>query len=168
VTPCLVEFLAVVPELQKGQDDRSLHLSPKNTEELRLQKSDQFGDDIPLKPKKTLRIGFQNIGGFPVQQSDIKNDYIRIGISNWDFDIFGIAETNLDWRFVMEENKLWARTREWWEHLHISQSHNTTFPATTDKQFGGTALFTINDIAHRVVAKGYDDSRLGRWSWTTL
>jgi hypothetical protein len=99
---------------------------------------------------------------------DIKEDYIKLGLSNWDVDIFGIAETNLDWRLLKEEDKLWARTREWWEHLYISFSYNCTFPALQEKQFGGTATFTVNDITHRVVDKGRDATQLGRWSWSKL
>jgi hypothetical protein len=75
---------------------------------------------------------------------------------------------NLDWHLVNEENKLWARTRDWWEHLHISFSHNTTSQPEQEKQYGGTALFTINDMAHRAVEKGRDASGLDRWSWAKL
>jgi hypothetical protein len=67
-----------------------------------------------------------------------------------------------------EDTKLWGHTREWWEHLHISYANNTTFPPVSEKQFGGTAIFSLNDTAHRVFGKGYDDTLLGRWSWTTF
>jgi len=33
-------------------------------------------------------------------------------------------------------------------------------------QFGGSAIFSINHTAHRVIDKGADDSALGRWTWT--
>jgi uncharacterized sporulation protein YeaH/YhbH (DUF444 family) len=36
----------------------------------------------------------------------------------------------------------------------------------TQQQFGGTAIFTINDTSHRVLEKGFDSSNLGRWTWT--
>jgi hypothetical protein len=78
------------------------------------------------------------------------------------------VETNLDWRLQSEDNKLWSRTKEWWEHLHISFAHNTTFTPVEEKQFGGAAIFTVNDIAHRVIAKGRDITNLSRWSWTKL
>jgi hypothetical protein len=147
----------MVPETIRGKDDGSLHLSPNLSQTHRLPPTNYFGDNITIKGKNTLRIAFQNIGGFPSQ-----------GLSQWNFDIFGLVETNVDWRKLSEENKLWSRTREWWEHLHISHSHNTTFPPLTDRQFGGTAIFTINHIAHHVFEKGYDNSGLGRWSWTKL
>lgn len=34
------------------------------------------------------------------------------------------------------------------------------------RQFGGTALFSINKATHRAIEKGQDPSNLGRWSWT--
>jgi len=48
------------------------------------------------KRNNVLRIGFQNIGGFPTNKSKIKEDNIRIGLTKWEFDIFSCAETNLD------------------------------------------------------------------------
>ncbi len=163
-----VEPPALVPNHHKGKDGRSLHLSLKKNKFTRLQPTDRYGDDIPVKSKQTLRIAFQNIGGLPIQCSDIKEDYIRLGLSTWDFDIFGLVQTNLDWHLIDEDNKLWARTREWWEHTHISHAHNNTSTPITEKQYGGTAIFTINNIAHRVADKGCDGSGLGRWSWTKL
>jgi hypothetical protein len=156
----------MVPDPNIGEDDGSLHLSPLVNTMKRLHTTKHFGDIINLKQKNILHIGFQNIGGFPTQRTDIKGEYIRTGLSQWNFDIFGIVETNVDWRKLMEENNFWSRTREWWENLHISHSHNTTFPPLAKRQFGGTAIFTINHIAHRVVEKRYDNTQLCRWSWT--
>jgi hypothetical protein len=50
-----------------------------------------------------LHIALQNIGGFPTKHNDIKEDYIRHGLNNWDIDIFGLVETNLDWPLQSEE-----------------------------------------------------------------
>jgi hypothetical protein len=165
----------MVPNPNKGEDDRSPHLSPTIPSKNRLhiehvgksntllQHTDRFGDNIPLKKKNILRVGFQNIGGFPSKCMDPKEDFIRLGLTNWNFDLFGLAETNRDWHLLPEGDKLWSRTCEWWEHLHINFSHNTTFPATLERQYGGTALFTINETAHRVIEKGKDNLNLGRW-----
>ena len=56
----------------------------------------------------------------------IKDDTIRNGISTYEFDIMGLAETNTDWRLVNEEDKLVHRTKGWWESLHLSFSFNVT------------------------------------------
>jgi hypothetical protein len=59
-----------------------------------------FGDCVCMKTGNTLRIGFQNIGGFSTKGGKLKEDNIRQGLLKWDFDIFGMAETNLDWRML--------------------------------------------------------------------
>ena len=77
-----------------------------------------------VKQENTLRIGFQNAGGFPTQLGKLKEDAIRQGLVRWEFDVFGMVETNLDWRVLKEQEKLPARTKEWWEHQHVIWSHN--------------------------------------------
>jgi hypothetical protein len=41
--------------------------------------------------KNSVRIGFQSIGGFPTDRTNVKEELIRFGISKFEFDIFGIA-----------------------------------------------------------------------------
>jgi len=84
----------------------------------------------------------------------------------WDFDIFGMAEVNLDWRLLKEQDKLPTRTKEWWTQQHMSWTHNRTSEPRQPRQYGGTALFSVNKAAHRAIDKGYDGSNLGRWSWS--
>jgi hypothetical protein len=87
-----------------------------------------YGDNLIKKQKNILRIGFLNIGGLPFQQDSFKDQELRQGLTALDFDIFGIAEMNLDWRTVLEQDRLYSRTREWWESSHISISSNTMTP----------------------------------------
>lgn len=88
---------------EKGQQCPQPSLA--NTNELigHLLPSNRFGDDIPQKRQKILRIGFQNIGGFSTTNHQLKDDLIRRGITKWEFDIFGLAETNIDWRLQHED-----------------------------------------------------------------
>jgi hypothetical protein len=125
-----------------------------------------FGDVIKNKQNNTLRIGFQNVGGFPINKGKIKEDNIRIGLTKWDFDIFGCAEVNLDWRLIPEVDKLPFRTKEWWDAQHVSWAHNRNSAPSLPHQYGGTAIFSINQAAHRAIEKGLDKSGLGRWTWT--
>jgi hypothetical protein len=62
--------------------------------------------------------------------------------------------------------RLYNRTRQWWESLHLSFAHNTTFPPSRVCQYGGTALFSIDKTAHRAFQRGSDKTKLGRWCWT--
>jgi hypothetical protein len=107
-----IKLPAIVPSLNRGDDDRSLHLPLQNRENNRLHTENTFGDNLPIKRKNILCIRFQNIGGFATEHNHIKDGFIRTGLTSFDFDIFGIAETNVNWRLQPEEGKLWSRTRE--------------------------------------------------------
>jgi hypothetical protein len=89
---------------------------------------EDFGDTISIKKENILRVGFQNIGGFQKSRTKFKEEIIRQGLCKWDFDVFGMAEMNLEWRLCQEENKIPFRTKEWWDHQHVSWSNNTTNP----------------------------------------
>ena len=125
--------------------------------------TEAFGSSIPLKDVNSLRIGFQNISGFSTRNNTLKDDILLSGLKLWEFDVFGMAETNIDWRLASETEKLHFRTREWFETLHLSHSFNCTDLPIKKHQHGGTALFSINKSAHRVCEKGIDPTLLGRW-----
>lgn len=116
----LLEPLAIVPRCRRrtrlahcpqdwssnnggGQQQDSNNINTTGAE-------DRFGDSITKKGNNILRIGFQNIGGLPTHAGMIKDEILRRGISKYDFDIFGLAETNVDWRALSEEDKLYFRT----------------------------------------------------------
>jgi hypothetical protein len=107
-----------------------------------------------------------NISGLWVNKNNNKDDNLRQGISALEFEIFGLAETNTDWRVVEKDSRLYANTRGWWETTHISFAHNCTNPPRGKHQWGGMALLSINKAAHQVSDKGIDESSLGCWCWT--
>jgi hypothetical protein len=91
---------------------------------------------------------------------------LRKGINVYNFDVFGVAETNVDWRLLGEQDRLYMRTKEWWETCHLNFTHNRVSPPLDKRQWGGSALFSLNQVAHRVVDKGWDPTNMGRWCWT--
>jgi hypothetical protein len=102
------------------------------------------------------------------EPKSLKDEIIRCRIKQWEFDIFAFAKTNIDWRLLTlltEEAKIYFHTKAWWEALHISHCFNNMTKPTISKQFGGTALFSINKAAHRVDSKGGDNLNLGFWTW---
>ena len=145
-------LLAVVPN--RGQR------ASKNldTAVLRGQKgsaiSDHFGDNISKKYNNTLCIGYLNIGGLNATSHSYKGNRLQKGITAFDFDIFWLRETNLDWRSIPAQDKLYTRTKEWWEAAHISYGHNRMQPPTTRQQWRGRALLSINKATHQVISKG--------------
>jgi hypothetical protein len=157
--------LAIINNHEEVSSESSLGLGDIGGRQESIQ-STPFGDVIPFKKENILCIGFQNIGGFPVKKSKIKEDLIRQGLIKWDFDVFGVAETNEDWRLCREEDKLPLRTRDWWDNQHVRWAFNSTSAPFELRQYGGTAVFSTNQAAHRVFEKGFDPSHLGRWAWT--
>ncbi len=59
-----------------------------------------------------------------------------------------MSEINVYWRLIQEEDRLPTRTKEWWEHQHVSWANNRTSQPRTPRQFGGNALLFINKAAH--------------------
>jgi hypothetical protein len=51
-------------------------------------RSDYFGDCIKQKDSQVLRIGFQNIGGYPRERNKVKEEILRVGMTTWSFDIY--------------------------------------------------------------------------------
>jgi hypothetical protein len=80
------------------QGDASSESSRDSEDKGGLQKGDiyvgKFGDSVPIKQENTLRIGFQNAGGFPTQLGKVKEDAIRQGLVRWELDNFGMVEMN--------------------------------------------------------------------------
>ncbi len=50
----------------------------------------------------------------------------QCGVSNFDFDTFGLAETNTNWWLQPNDLKLYGRTTRWRRNPHVSLSHNST------------------------------------------
>jgi hypothetical protein len=73
--------------------------------------AEHWGESIVKKPTNTLRIGFQNIGGWSFSPNSLKDDIICQGINLWEFDIFGMVELNIDWRLIPEQDHLYFRMR---------------------------------------------------------
>ncbi len=125
-----------------------------------------WGDPFDPKADHILRVGLQNIGGFPQLATHTKNRQILSFLTTGNFDIFAMTETNTCWHRLPVQERLHERTLGWWETLHISQAYLQDALHTQPFQAGGTCLFSINQAAHRTIESGKDTSGLGRWTWT--
>ena len=129
--------------------------------------NDHFGDNPMYGAlKDTLRIGFININGIPANNAQVKNELIRNAINKNKFDITAMTEINRYWFKIASHHRWRQRTNTWWEAAHHAEAFNSQDIATSAFQPGGTLITSINKIAHKVTDSGFDDSGLGRWSWT--
>jgi hypothetical protein len=133
--------------------------------------NNSWGLSPGLKLEDTLQLGFQNFGGFPELSSHSKNDAYRSFITDFDFDIFGVSETNLNWGALSAESQFQERIRNTWEKTHSCLAYNHTAPSSRSRQktkgqsqflqYGGVALLTTTQASHRVSGSGRDPTGLG-------
>ncbi len=113
-----------------------------------------------------LRIAFRNIRSLPSSLPDPKHDQLISDILSSQTDIFGMVETNLFWPHVNDSAKPLNRYKPSFEKLNIALSYNCNHPNHFEtRQPGGTLILTNSDAVSRIIDKGYDNTRLGRWSW---
>ena len=82
------QLLATAPNLMDSYPVNTRHRTQDNMTE--QEGAGFYGDIPPLKYKNTLTIGFQNVGGVPTTRGKIKDDFIRLGINKFNFDIFPV------------------------------------------------------------------------------
>jgi hypothetical protein len=94
-----------------------------------------------LKIDDTLCLGFQNLGGLPQFPSHHKNHLFRSFLSKYNFDIFGVAETNLNWSLLPAESQCQERIHNTWAKTHFSLAYNRTNNKRNPQQNKGQSLF---------------------------
>ena len=130
--------------------------------------SEYEGNRIEEKRYNHIRIGFLNVNGLPKLSKDPKNNNINNNIKKYNFDLFGLAETNCYWPLMATENKWHERIRYWGIKKSKSiSSYNTTSIMEEIKQPGGTLTMVIESLTTSVIKWGAKDP-LSRWSWVTL
>jgi len=82
-------------------------------------------------------------------------------------DIAVLIETNQCWRNVKKSDRIVPRFRHRWESFHSAVAYNTQDRTLrSPRQYGGNAIISRDQAAHRAVQSGSDDTGLGRWAWT--
>jgi hypothetical protein len=141
----------------------------------RVEKGDEktFGNDENKKEKDCWRVGLLNYGGFALKSCQrricgCKDCNFRARSKKMKVDVVLVTETDVHWQSVQVENRLRERTRGWWEAIHIRSAYYKAYRTSrgSAKQYGGTAIFSINKAVHRVMASGEDPTGLARWTWT--
>jgi hypothetical protein len=110
----------------------------------------------------------QNFGGLASKPNQPEDESLRRWITEKQFDVYGIPETDLYWPRVRPNLQLHERLKEWWEQdtVHTVRAHNQNQRCDSVTQWGGTAQISRGQAAFRVMESGRDPTRLGRWVWT--
>ena len=128
--------------------------------------ADYWGGSWQTKSQQTLRVGFCNIGGIGQTRKHIRNSQLRNMIDKYKIDIMGVAETNVNWKKVQHQDRLYERSKSWWEASRVHHASNLTDQTSPKHQFGGVANFSVGKISFRGQSHGKDPTNLGRWVWT--
>jgi hypothetical protein len=128
--------------------------------------TEAWGDRLNDKCKGICRIGLLNPSGFMLTGGSAKDDQLRDMMKMMEVDIMCYPEVNVCWHKLTQRNHLEERTMGWFEMLHRSVAYNYQERLATRHQYGGTAIFSINNAASRVMGSGRDSTGLGWWAWT--
>jgi hypothetical protein len=128
--------------------------------------TEAWGDSLMAKSEGICRLGLLNPSGFTLMGRSAKDDLLRALMRTMEVDVMCFPEVNICWHKLAPHNRLEERTMGWFETMHRSVSYNFRDQMTSRHQFGGTAIFSINNAASRVMGTGRDATGLGRWTWT--
>jgi len=128
-----------------------------------------WGNLMGKKQDFSLRIVFQNVGGFSQEEEmALKLAAIHRFTVEHEVDVFGFTEANTCWDILPSSHRLARRTRGWWENSQWIVSHNRNEHQDADYQPGGTGILCVNQVAHHTLKPGDDPLGLGRWCWVRI
>ena len=119
-----------------------------------------------MKDDENLLCAFANINGLSRKVKLPKERMLRKIITDYDIDIMGISEVNINWNKVEQAERWEERTSEWWENFKSITAHNTEDEATRAVQQGGCLQVAQNKASNCFTDSGRDPTGLGRWVWT--
>ena len=143
------------------------HDSSHFNDKKRLSKHRTFGDHFGEKRPDHIRIVSQNINCLGIKS---KNNPKQEQLINWliqnEIDIIGWQEIGIAFHLLPYNQRLTERIKDpRWAKIRISSSNNK-HERIERFQYGGTAVATFDEAAHRIKSTGGDTTGLGRWSWT--
>ena len=109
---------------------------------------------------QTIRLYFQNINGFSLQDAGSDLTDIFLQLQNIQVDIFGLVETQVHCRNQQVQSQIQACKRRVWDHCKIFTCSSEEEWNRTSKP-GGTMLGVTGNLAGRI-RKQHPD-RYGRW-----
>ena len=126
-----------------------------------------YGDKLDkVKDDSHLLLGFVNVNGLKQEKWKEKNKAIIKFLKSYQFDIFGMAETNLHWA-SLDPTEGWEERMEGvWESMNHNLAYNQQDSINQVWQPGGCLQVSCDRAAHRCIGNGKDPSGLGRWCWT--
>ena len=76
-------------------------------------------------------------------------------MNEYNMDIFGMVETNVNQSIVKNTDKIWERAQGllWFEGSQLSDTYNSTYKLANDLPYGGVINMTQNRIFYQAIGK---------------
>jgi len=124
-----------------------------------------YGEAYTSKADGTVRIWFTNPGGIGLNHNDIKShDSFKFLNRKSRCDIFGMAETNVQWSKLRGSSSFYSRVKSSWQEFRTVMGHNLLQDLGINQR-GGNCMATVGQVSHRIASIGRDVTNLGRWVW---
>jgi len=124
-----------------------------------------FGEHHTRKADGTLRIWFTNPCGIGIRHDDIKSyDSFKFLCKKSRCDIFGLAETNVQWHRLRGSATFYSRVKQSWRNFRTVTCHNTLEDLGINQR-GGNCMAVTGQATIRMTKSGRDHTNLGRWVW---
>ena len=133
--------------------------------------SDQpFGDKRETNINDTtIRISGINVNTMPRLQKDRRMTAFKQWAQSSKANIIACTENNWNYDQLIPDGRPDSITNGWWNN---SSSTTTWMKTNIDgererRQYGGVSLFSNGRIAGTISARGWDEEKMGRWTWHT-
>jgi hypothetical protein len=124
---------------------------------------------MQMKGEEILQVGFQNVANLPESMRTAKSRQTVSYIVKKQYDVFMMSEIGLCWKHLGIEDQWFERIFGKFKATRSCLAYNKTEIAITKKlQPGGVGVLAADDVVHRIIEQGRDESGLGRWAWLLL
>ena len=150
---------------QQNRIHEYLEVNTELTPEIMDKRLDYFGESHTKKADGTIRLWFTNPCGIGVKHDDIKShDSMNFLRSKSRCDIFGFAETNVNWFKLKGSSTFYSRVKQSWKDFRTATCHNSLEDLGINQR-GGNSMAVVGQAAFRMTKSGKDKTKLGRWLW---
>jgi hypothetical protein len=122
---------------------------------------------VDINDNSVLRVLFSNPRGIKLSTDILETEHSLGRVQSLSAGILGLAETNVNWNNPKVLGALHRSVRKIWRQSSVAKSStNDNFQSET--QPGGTLTMACGHWTSRVIERGVDPFRLGRWSFIVL
>ena len=146
-------------------------IAAERQEEKRRKKLKLFvgWDLLPDKAPNCTRVGFINLQHLSHNKNDSRSRFLIDQMRHYKFNVLMMCEHNVRMHKLEAYHNWYERSSKTLGPQSFIFANNRTDDHNTElRQIGGTAIVAMQETKTRVLNKGEDPHRLGRWAWMLI